>query len=384
MEYNRRHSGTDIQGNSTRTKKKETKTTKPTTINQLQQPPQEKHNHRFKKPKPPITNLSSHILTKHQVSLLAKWLNFIPTPKKDHPAKILQDILLFDRKLRLKYFYQPNSNSDPDITTDAKTNTILNPSLGWTPPSGQDPFLDTYRSSIINEFLKELDRPSINTKKSLKKQEYQAMRELYNNNDIVMKPVDKGGSIVIKNTTDYISEADRQLNNHDHYGRLLEDPTQKFNTHINNLINQAWRLNIIDESTYSNLQTKNPRIPTFYLLPKIHKKDNPGRPIVNDIGSVTAKISAYVDTFLRKYTPRIPSYIKDTTHFLNLLKHQKIQSRDLLVTIDIKSLYTNIPHTEGITAITRMIEDTGLDTLHKMFICNFTHQVLTKNYFQIQ
>ena len=134
-------------------------------------------------------------------------------------------------------------------------------------------------------------------------------------------------------------------------------------------------------STSNNLQTKNPRIPTFYLLPKIHKRDNPGRPIVNGIGSVKEKISAYVDTFLRKYTPRIPSYIKDTTHFLNILQHQKIQNTDLLVTIDVKSLYTNIPHTEGIAAITRMIEETGLDTLQRMFICNPTHQVLTKNYF---
>ena len=122
------------------------------------------------------------------------------------------------------------------------------------------------------------------------------MRELYNNNDIVIKPADKGGSIVIMNTSDYILEANRQLNNNDHYERLTEDPTHKFNTHINNLINQAWRLNIIDEHTYNNLQTKNPRIPTFYLLPKIHKKNNPGRPIVNGIGSVTEKISAYVDT----------------------------------------------------------------------------------------
>ena len=63
------------------------------------------------------------------------------------------------------------------------------------------------------------------------------MRELYNNNDIVIKPADKGGSIVIMNTPDYISVADRQLNNPDRYERLLADPTQKFNTHINNLIN---------------------------------------------------------------------------------------------------------------------------------------------------
>ena len=36
---------------------------------------------------------------------------------------------------------------------------------------------------------------------------------------------------------------------------------------------------------------------------------------------------------------------------------------------------------EDIATITRMMEETGLDTLHRMFICNLAHQVLTKNYF---
>ena len=197
MEYNRGHSGTDIQRNPTGNKKKKIQTTQPTTSYQFQQPSQKKHhNCRFKKPKPPITNLSSHTLTKHQISLLSIGLNFIPTPKKDHPAKILQDILLFDRKLRLKYYiYQSDSDTDPNITTttDHTKNTILNPSSGWTPPSGQDPFLDTYRSLITNEFLNQLDTSSTKIKKNLKKEEYQAMRQLYMNSDIVIKPADKGG-----------------------------------------------------------------------------------------------------------------------------------------------------------------------------------------------
>ena len=97
------------------------------------------------------------------------------------------------------------------------------------------------------------------------------MRELYSNTNIVIKLADKGGSIVIMNTTDYMAEAERQLNNPDRYDKLQEDPTLKYNTHINNLINQAWRLNIIDDTT-NNLLTKILRIPTFYLLPKIHKQ----------------------------------------------------------------------------------------------------------------
>ena len=233
----------------------------------------------------------------------------------------------------------------------------------------------------MNQILKELDKPTINKKKNMKIAEFKALKDLYFNNDIVIKPADKGGSIVIMNTADYILEAERQLNNQDHYERLPEDPTQNYNTHINNLLNQAWRLNIIEQNTYTNLHTKHPRTPSFYLLPKIHKPNNPGRPIVNGIGSVTEKISAYVDTYLKKYTPRIPSHIKDTTHFLNILKHLEVQNTDLLVTIDVKSLYTNIPHTEGIAAITRMLEETNLDTLQRMFITNLAYQVLTKNYF---
>ena len=203
------------------------------------------------------------------------------------------------------------------------------------------------------------------------------MRELYTNTDIVIKPADKGGSIVIMNTIDYIAEVKRQLNNPGHYEKLQEDQTQKFNTLINNLINQVWRLNIIDNTTYNNLQTKHPRILKFYLLPQIHKQNNPGRPIVNGIESITV----YVDTLLRRFAPRILSYVKDTAHFLNILKYLKIQSTDLLVAIGVKSLYTNIPHTEGIAAITKMMEDTGLDTLLRMFICNLAHHVLIKNYF---
>ena len=63
------------------------------------------------------------------------------------------------------------------------------------------------------------------------------------------------------------------------------------------------------------------------------------------------------------------------------MRNIQLDPEDLLVTIDVSSLYTNIPHTEGIAAINRMMEEIGTDTLLKMFISNLAHQVLTKNYF---
>ena len=48
-----------------------------------------------------VINLSNYKLKQHEEQILNKGLNFIPTPAREHPANIMQDYLLFDRKLRL-------------------------------------------------------------------------------------------------------------------------------------------------------------------------------------------------------------------------------------------------------------------------------------------
>ena len=104
-----------------------------------------------------IINLSGYHLTPGETSLVSKGLNFISTPKKQHPTKLLQDVLLFDRKLRLKYYFHQDSTTEPIqlIEEDNTTNDILHPGC---PPSGQDPFLESYRSTIIHNTLKEIKR----------------------------------------------------------------------------------------------------------------------------------------------------------------------------------------------------------------------------------
>ena len=65
-------------------------------------------------------------------------------------------------------------------------------------------------------------------KKNLKKQEITALRNLQQNQEIVIKPADKGGTIVIQDKSKYIAECKRQLNNPQHYRTLTSDPTKEF------------------------------------------------------------------------------------------------------------------------------------------------------------
>ena len=103
---------------------------------------------------------------------------------------------------------------------------------------------------------------------------------------------------------------------------------------------------LIDEKTYKYL-TSNPnsRAGRFYILPKIHKQGNPGRPIISSNGHPTERISEFVDYHLKPLVQTLPSYIKATTHFLLQLQNLgQLPENAILVTLDVSSLYTNIPH----------------------------------------
>ena len=111
--------------------------------------------------------------------------------------------------MRLKYyFHQDPTTEQTELREEDKIqNDILNPSSGWTPPSGQDPFLESYRSTINHNTSKEIKKKNnIKFKRNLKKEEWTAITTLRNNRDIVIKPADKGGNIVIMNKQDYIQE----------------------------------------------------------------------------------------------------------------------------------------------------------------------------------
>ena len=63
-----------------------------------------------------------------------------------------------------------------------------------------------------------------------------------------------------------------------------------------------------------------------------------------------------MDYHLRPLVRTIPSYIKDTTDCLMKVQSlTNLPSNTLLVTLDVSSLYTNIPHEEGIAAYTEAL-----------------------------
>ena len=106
--------------------------------------------------------------------------------------------------------------------------------------------------------------------------------------------------------------------------------------------------------------TNPPRTPEFYSVTKIHKPTITARPIISDCDEPTEKISSFVDTLLQPISKAQKSYLKDTTDFIDFIEKTKVKKRAFLVSMDVPSLYTNIPQEEGIDSVC-----TAYDNFHK-------------------
>ena len=134
--------------------------------------------------------------------------------------------MLFERKLRLHHKLHREENLEETAVESSEEeeeqspHKLLRPSKGYKPEDHEmDPNMMRYKTTVLNEMKIELAnrrRPRFNTTK----EERKAMKSLKQNQDIIIKPADKGGAIVILNKEDYIKEGLRQLANTNHYEEL--------------------------------------------------------------------------------------------------------------------------------------------------------------------
>ena len=85
------------------------------------------------------------------------------------------------------------------------------------------------------------------------------------------------------------------------------------------------------------------------MLPEIHKPNNPGRPIISGCHPPSANLLVFLDHYLNPIVQNLSSYIRDTDDFLKTMLDMNTITppNSILVILDVRSLYTNIPQNEG-------------------------------------
>ena len=159
------------------------------------------------------------------------------------------------------------------------------------------------------------------------------------------------------NTTDYIQTALTHLGQDTVYQQQDKDYTLELTDDINAIILQLEHISKIslDLAHYIRPVTP-PRTPLFYFLPKIHKPNNPPRPIISGCDSPTDRMYKYLTQVFQPIAEAQPSFLKDTKHLLQIIQQLPPLTQDTyLVTADVTSLYTKIPHESGIDTVLNLL-----------------------------
>lgn len=149
-------------------------------------------------------NLSSADLSSEEKTLLSRGLSFCPTTGYYDEFSLLRDLDNFARNLRLREFFHDKPDSSNDQMPWRST-------TGWTPKQQRDKHLDMYIEAVQRDVLKAYIESNPRSRHNLTLAEKNGLRSLSARKEITIKPANKGGAIVVLNTTDYIVEGNRQL-----------------------------------------------------------------------------------------------------------------------------------------------------------------------------
>lgn len=214
---------------------------------------------------------------------------------------------------------------DPRVIENVRNNyrlKVINSMTNFY--SRQDNLIDDRWQNLLNDFKK--------TRQFLK-----------DNKDIIVMRADKGGSTVIMRKDEYVETMRLMLSDSTVYSRIDKDPTNKFQTLANNLVNNLEKDGAIDNITAKGLKTHNAVPPRIYGLRKIHKEGCKLRPVVSSIKGPSYKLGRYIHQLLSPLVCLNNINVKDSTEFVAFINRAQLPKNYILISLDVVSLFTNVP-----------------------------------------
>ena len=327
---------------------------------------------------------------------MSKGLSFVPKSSGVNLFGLKVDLFKCFRQIKLKYFFSKNAapiGAPSIVTADvASTNPAIPIGASIKKFKPKSNFRPNVFNSSINTFCRLVEQDALKANEqpfrvsdNLSESERAALTELLDDKDLIFKPADKGGGLVVQDVHKYRSEIASQLTNEKFYRKLKSDPTLSFQREVFTFLDNAKTNGFISKPEFDFLYCQHPIRPVFYTLPKIHKSlvDPPGRPIVSQMNSLLSPLSEFVDFYNKPFVHKLPSYIKDSTDFINNISEISDLPEDTwLLTLDVTSLYTNIAHEAGLDALKFYLSQRDQTVKPpNQFIIDLASYVLKYNYF---
>ena len=185
-----------------------------------------------------------------------------------------------------------------------------------------------------------------------------AARNLRETEGVSIRRADKTAAIVLINTQEYYNKLDLILGDETKFKKIRKNPVDDIKREANGIIE---RINASTNAVRFPLITGDYEPGYLYGTVKTHKNGNPLRPIISQVPTPTYNLAKQLNKIL---TPFIPKRfcIESSMQFLESIKNTP--SNTEIASIDVESLFTNVPVDETIQLILeRVYGDTETPSL---------------------
>ena len=270
------------------------------------------------------------------------------------------EIADFTRKLKIREKYFESTYTNNALVKEKNHNSVSS------------------TNNELNRMVEQIESiapEKITMERNISRGETHALNTLKKSTDIIIKKADKGGMFVVLDADFYRNKM--VLKDH-----LESETYEVVNTNADNkvikLLAQLTKKHskCLIESEIRYINNKNWKSSNIYVTPKVHKckeiiditsssteeyihmpcpPNLKGRPIIAGPESPTQRLSELIEKILTPLVPMLKSYVKDDWDFINRLP-RTIDFECDVYSIDIVSLYTNIPHALGLEAVSYFID----------------------------
>ena len=248
-------------------------------------------------------NLSSYDLSDNEKQFLNLGLNFHLQKKYDKMHKKTELEILYDNLLKLEQNNKIN----------------INPGLQEQLAAEGTKHRHTYHHSALTPQLKA------------------AATQLRTNDNIVIRRADKSSIYVILDKDQYFNKLNNILLDRTKFKMIQKDPTSQLKTKLNKLIDA---LNSVQGDIKFDKIIGDFTPGYIYGNIKIHKDNNPMRPIISQCPTITYKLAKSINRIISPFMPNTYS-IKSSNEFIDILHSNN--STGIIASLDVESLFTNVP-----------------------------------------
>ena len=306
------------------------------------------------RPRSPVClrNLSDRCLTVEEQNVLYRGLKHHALPRKvrPEPTKVSIENIVSNAIYEKAISTQPTTSRWRNKTPaekDTLKKSILN--------TAQNSIDSSFRDQVKVAFYAFMSSCKSVCSSRVNRQFHKSLSSLSNDDTIKVCKFDKGTGVCVLNSCDYFAKLDIIINDHSKFEKIVttranaKHPILKRQDVVKDSLKRLLKGHIPDDLLYE-LIPKGSSPGKLYGMCKIHKKDNPLRPVVSMIGTAEYQLAKYLDSLIK---PNLPQsfMLNSTSDFLQKLNKFQIQPGDKMISFDVCSLFTNIPLLETIQII---------------------------------